>query len=306
MLILKTHSTLKCKTDQTKKLPDEIPLSFVYPGEPPIMKKRKFPAVLRFHKFKLNTHPKEYFFSEALLFKPFHNEEELENIIDNLNENNSKELSDKITCVKQQVMEFLEDVDEGKHFVRESTRNEEVENLLDPETINDIEDCEFEGIINHPDFPDFDIDILDTDVRRKKFEKTYRTIDVDNIEVLLEKTRKLDYFQKKVVEIGIRYARNLVKALKSKNSIPIPPWLTVLGGAGSGKSAAINVLKQWIHIILQSPGDNPDCPYLIVAGPTGTAAANIRGQTLHTAFGFSFGNEHYSLSDKKRDKKELY
>ena len=294
---------LKCKTDQTKKLPDEIPLSYVYPGEPPIMKKRKFPAVLRFHKFKLNTHPKEYFFSEALLFKPFHNEEELENITDNLNENNSKELSDKITCVKQQVMEFLEDVDEARHFVRESTRNEEVENLLDPETIKDIEDCEFEGIINHPDFPDFDIDILDTDVRRKKFEKTYRTIDVDNIEVLLEKTRKLDYFQKKVVEIGIRYARNLVKALKSKNSIPIPPWLTVLGGAGSGKSAAINVLKQWIHIILQSPGDNPDCPYLIVAGPTGTAAANIRGQTLHTAFGFSFGNEHYSLSDKKRDEK---
>ena len=50
-------------------------------------------------------------------------------------------------------------------------------------------------------------------------------------------------------------------------------------------------------------GDNPEFPYLLVTAPTGTAAANIRGQTLHSTFGFSFGNEHYSLSDKIRDEK---
>ena len=50
-------------------------------------------------------------------------------------------------------------------------------------------------------------------------------------------------------------------------------------------------------------GNNPDCPYLLITAPTGTAAANIRGQTLHSTFGFSFGNEYYSLSDKQRDEK---
>ena len=35
--------------------------------------------------------------------------------------------------------------------------------------------------------------------------------------------------------------------------------------------------------------------------PTGMAAVNIKGQTLHSAFGFSFGDEHYSLADKTRD-----
>ena len=113
----------------------------------------------------------------------------------------------------------------------------------------------------------------------------------------------LDYYQKKVVEIGIHYARDVVKAVKSRQTIPDVPWLTVLGGAGSGKSSVINILKQWMHLILQSSGDDPDCPYIIVAAPTGTAAANVRGQTMHTAFGFSFGNEHFSLSDKKRDEK---
>ena len=36
---------------------------------------------------------------------------------------------------------------------------------------------------------------------------------------------------------------------------------------------------------------------------TGTAAANIRGQTLHNAFSFGFGNEFFSLSDKTRDER---
>ena len=87
------------------------------------------------------------------------------------------------------------------------------------------------------------------------------------------------------------------------NPPPKPATVIGHGGAGCGKSTVINVLKQWLHFILQQPGDDPDSPYIIVAAPTGTAAANIRGQTLHSGFGFSFGNEHYSLSDNVRDKK---
>ena len=75
------------------------------------------------------------------------------------------------------------------------------------------------------------------------------------------------------------------------------------GAAGSGKSCTINILKQFLKLILQKPGDNPDCPYVVLCAPTGTAAVNIKGQTLHTAFGFTWGNEHLSLSDKARDTK---
>ena len=79
--------------------------------------------------------------------------------------------------------------------------------------------------------------------------------------------------------------------------------MIIHGGAGCGKSTVINILKQWAHLILQQPGDDPDCPYVLVCAPTGTAASNIRGQTMHTAFGFSFSNQFFSLSDKQRDKK---
>ena len=66
-----------------------------------------------------------------------------------------------------------------------------------------------------------------------------------------------------------------------KNLPPSSLNVIVHGGAGTGKSTVINILKQWCHLILQQPGDDPDYPYVIVAAPTGTAAANVRGQTLH-------------------------
>ena len=45
------------------------------------------------------------------------------------------------------------------------------------------------------------------------------------------------------------------------------------------------------------------CPCVLKLAFTGTAASNIDGNTLHSAFGFSFDNKHYSLSDKCRDQK---
>ena len=48
-----------------------------YPGEPPFMKLRKFPAVLRYHKFNISKDPDSYWFSEAMLYMPHENEEDL-------------------------------------------------------------------------------------------------------------------------------------------------------------------------------------------------------------------------------------
>ena len=75
------------------------------------------------------------------------------------------------------------------------------------------------------------------------------------------------------------------------------------GGAGSGKSTVIHLVAKWCHHILSRAGDNVDHPYILKTAFTGTAASNIDGQTLHTSFSFNFDNNHYSLSDKKRDEK---
>ena len=78
------------------------------------------------------------------------------------------------------------------------------------------------------------------------------------------------------------------------------PFIMVHGGAGSGKSTVINVISQHVHNILRRDGDDPDCPYILLSAYTGTAAANIDGQTLHSTFDFKFGTKFTSLDDKKK------
>ena len=53
--------------------------------------------------------------------------------------------------------------------------------------------------------------------------------------------------------------------------------------------------------ILRTPGDDPNNPYILKVAFTGNAAFIIQGQTLHSAFNFTYGNHILSLSDKIRD-----
>ena len=104
-----------------------------------------------------------------------------------------------------------------------------------------------------------------------------------------------------MIDIGVKYAKDIIKSQREGNPIPVPPHVMVHGGAGAGKSHAITSLAEWIQFILQKSGDDIDCPYVIKTAFTGAAASLIEGMTLHSAFGFDFGNKHYSLSDKIRD-----
>ena len=183
------HPHDDCKTRKTEKLPEYLKLGDVFPGEPPFMKKRKFPAVLRFHKFKMDTHPKEYFFSESLLYKPFKNEME---ILEDLEKIDAADYSDQIQCVKQQIMEHLENVTEARYFVEENARNEEIEAELNPEDVQENAECEYEGIIDHPDFPDFDMDALEQEATKKTVEKTKMIIMIPTFMILHFLERLLD------------------------------------------------------------------------------------------------------------------
>ena len=106
-----------------------------------------------------------------------------------------------------------------------------------------------------------------------------------------------------VLDNGINFAKQLVKATSQRCPLPAIPYTIVQGGAGTGKSHVINLLSQWIEKILRSPGDNLNHPYVVKCAFSGTAASNIGGQTLHSAFNLGFGNTFNSLNDKVRDVK---
>ena len=87
--------------------------------------------------------------------------------------------------------------------------------------------------------------------------------------------------------------------------MPKPPLLMVHGGAGAGKSTVIKVLSSLSIKILQQTGDSIDQPYVLRTSYTGCASANIEGNTLHSALGFSFSSEYTPLGNKTRDQKRL-
>ena len=151
----------------------------------------------------------------------------------------------------------------------------------------------------------------------------------------LEEARQLDQRQKEVLSIGVEYAKSAVTFNKSRispnltspnqqqstsaNSYlqsqytnftptrPSPPLIIVHGGAGTGKSRVINSLYTMMSSIFKQPGDDPCCPYVVLSSFTGAASANIGGQTLHSLFGFKFGNSFLSMTEKQRaEKRNLF
>ena len=118
------------------KLPQIFKLKSPFPGEPPFMKLRKFPAVLRFHKVKFEKDPDKYWFSEAMLYMPHKNEEDLLNKINQAKSGGPEtwqEFVEKIQYVKSQVMEFIEDTELARLLASEVVDNAVTGEYMDPE-----------------------------------------------------------------------------------------------------------------------------------------------------------------------------
>merc|ERR1712074_396547 len=101
-------------------LPDYKKLSPKYPGKNNLLRKRRFPAAVRFHKKRQDLDPHKFFLSELMLYYPFRDEKQ------DLHSDN-EELCAKlyirefanIQKVKAQVMKHLENVEEARFMVDE-------------------------------------------------------------------------------------------------------------------------------------------------------------------------------------------
>ena len=299
----KVHSIIT-ETNEWVPLPNFIEISDPYPGEPKIMRKRKGPAVLRYHKGNKENRYEEWMLKELMLYTPYR-ETDLDDY-----ENNTAEMYRKkeswIKSVKSKVMEHLESVEEARYMMEQSTKEIDMTDIgiqLDAAHEQDQADCQLEGVAEHPDFLHLDTDGIEINAKMTAQTGIFKKILVPSLPELREETRKLDKFQRKAINIAVKYAKDIVKSRRNGNNPPDPFYLIGHGGAGAGKSTVIHTVAKWCQTILTKEGDDNECPYIIKTAFTGTAASNIDGQTLHSSFGFSYENKHYSLSDKSRDEK---
>ena len=294
--------------NQKIKLPSLIEISDTLPREKKFMRKRKTAAVLRYHKSNKDSQYEVWMLKELMLYTHYR-DNDLENYEENTALNYEKK-TEWIHKVKSVVMEHLESVEEARYMVEQSTKEVDMEAIraeLAPTFEHDQIDCLEEGQTEHPDYIHLDIDGIELiENQEKPMENStsiFKQIRVPTISELRKQTQKLDEYQREILNIAIKYARDVVKSRRAGNVAPSPIYLMGHGGAGAGKSTVINLVSKWCHSILAKSGDETQCPYIIKTAFTGTAASNIEGQTLHTSFGFNFDNKHYSLSDKKRDEK---
>ena len=240
-----------------KELPKKIELKNLYPGEPKFMKRRTFPAALRYHKFHAANEPIKFMLSEVMLYVPLTDEVPLEMVNEIYNDSYNE--VKKVDLVKKQVMEYLEDVTEARYFVDEVMKEIDVEKIglvMDPNVEQINADCEAEEFEDHPDFQHIDPNLLDN-IEKVHSKSIYRNIEIKCLKTLKENTRSLDVYQRKVVDIGVKYSKDIVKSRKTCSKQPDPIYLMVHGGAGAGKSTVINVLAQWVQKILEKEGKIP-------------------------------------------------
>ncbi|XP_062607978.1 uncharacterized protein LOC134269784, partial [Saccostrea cucullata] len=90
-------------------------------------------------------------------------------------------------------------------------------------------------------------------------------------------------------------ALNLRKSPKTRE-IPKPFHLFVTGGAGTGKSHLINAIVNMAKRELQTLcDDNPEGTTVLLMAPTGCAAKNIKGNTIHSALSIPVSNRKNSV-----------
>ena len=112
--------------------------------------------------------------------------------------------------------------------------------------------------------------------------------------------RTLNDMQGEIFNIVLNWAKKFVQNLKSTNPAPLEPITMFLtGGAGVGKTHLVKCIYQSLAKILVYKGDELDKPRVIKLAPTGIAAVNFDGTTIHT--GLNIPIKHFlPMSDRQR------
>ena len=291
-------------------LPPLIKLDNPSPGESGFMQKRTKPVALRFHKVKKDREPERFMTKELMLYTPLREEIDPDQVLELYEEMHNDKY--KVDIVRGQVMEFLEGVQEARYYVAQAQKEldlQETEEQLDAMGIQDNEDCDEHEEEDHPDYQHCvaeDGEFGNAD-NQQQAPNIYRSIEVPNDDELKHKMRGLDPNQREVVNIGVKFFKDIVKSRECPhNPYPQAPLVMVHGGAGSGKSTTINVLAMYGEKILRKEGDSMENPIVLKTAFTGCAAANIQGQTLSATFGLGFDGKPRSMTDKTRDRKRAW
>ena len=243
--------------------------------------KRRKPRIIRSVRFNKNKDPENYCREQIMLYTPWRNEK--------------KDLLKDF----QTYQDRFEDV---KDLIEENRKQYENHSDVIDQAVQDIESEEFGNVVapnaQYRDEQDKDIGSKESelfgcfDPDKDKQHTEYDLINdigiyprTNDDEELVAKRLKDDDFRKLVQSLNIEQKKLFYHVLNSVKTGKMPLRLFLSGGAGVGKSTVTNALYEALMRYLNAQLENdPDDVSVIKVAPTGKAAFNIRGNTLHSAF----------------------
>ena len=129
------------------------------------------------------------------------------------------------------------------------------------------------------------------DYNNKKNRKLRIPRDKNNKKFRLSKLNDDQFLVAYVILDKIREWTNLAHATEEAKKKFKPLRLTVMGCGGTGKSVLITTVVSYIRKIFQRNNS------VLVTAPTGAAAHNVGGQTIHREFKVNYKQEGSKLSN---------
>ena len=254
------------------------------------MRLRRKPKVIRFRRYNIIQDVVNFYREQLMLYPPWRNEYiESDNIdfrcvyetnINLIKQNRScYESSDQASI--DEAINVLEDVDPDQL----NFDGVAIEETMQNEGIEVVEDTDY--LMDNPGDHVWNVDSTTVSSTGGYFNVPNR---MSEDEFLLM-CRKLNLIQHRIF-------MHTLHCFKTNKQLPM--YLYIGGGAGVGKSTVIRALYEGLVRYFNSlPSTNPDAIKVLLAAPTGKAAHNIHGMTLHSAFALpvmEFGGEMPNLS----------
>lgn len=228
--------------------------------------KRKKPRIIRYRGYTYACDPDNYFREMLMLYYPWRNEKE--ELLDIDGDTSFLRHQVDILRVRKHFHALEDDVME--------TAFKEANNVIENDDRDAAETSRFDFDNYHLKETDNFCEVLQDQVNTVTSPEYFISPGLLQEDDYVSLLAKLNPDQRD-------YVNHVGNHFKTNNDEPFYHFLT--GGAGVGKSLVISALFQVLSRIFNSnPESNPDQPAILLCAPTGKAAYNIRGKTLHSQF----------------------
>lgn len=253
------------------------------------MRESNAPFVLRDCPVTKQIDSEKYYHRLLFLYFPWRNEDELENM-----PLFKTKFESVFSCIEANILKYepyLQEVLAASEICETLETSEEMWDQILPQVEQDRD---------QPVETDEDYQLLDTcnlssdqlnqdtnetnvisDPAKKRALTT--NIDIEPKKKYTSMVRSLNKEQRDIHQHIFNWCRKMSLA-SSKEVEPNPFYIFLSGGAGVGKSHCIHTIYKSAVRTLKKARHNTDLPTVLLTVPTGKAAVNIGGTTLHNAF----------------------